>query len=135
MLAFRAGAQTSSVNAFSPYTMYGIGEMNTPVPCRCGRWAASGAARTQGGRRQSAQSGFVQHCAAKSFLFDFGVEGQNFYNSQRVTGEEKHTAYNAFNIRDVALSFRWPETRARIESDALQFGRLSHALRPSVFFR
>ncbi len=30
LLPFAAGAQTSSVNAFSPYTMYGIGEMNTP---------------------------------------------------------------------------------------------------------
>ena len=25
-----AAAQTSSINAFSPYTMYGIGEVNTP---------------------------------------------------------------------------------------------------------
>ena len=25
-----AWAQTSSINAFSPYTMYGIGEQNTP---------------------------------------------------------------------------------------------------------
>lgn len=30
MIPCAAAAQTSSINAFSPYTMYGIGEQNTP---------------------------------------------------------------------------------------------------------
>ena len=30
MLPYAVSAQTSSINAFSPYTMYGIGEINTP---------------------------------------------------------------------------------------------------------
>ena len=30
MFPFAVSAQTSSINAFSPYTMYGIGEQNTP---------------------------------------------------------------------------------------------------------
>ena len=30
MIPYASAAQTSSINAFSPYTMYGIGEQNTP---------------------------------------------------------------------------------------------------------
>ena len=29
MIPYASAAQTSSINAFSPYTMYGIGEQNT----------------------------------------------------------------------------------------------------------
>ena len=30
LLPSTAAAQSSSINAFSPYSMYGIGELNTP---------------------------------------------------------------------------------------------------------
>lgn len=35
-----AMAQTSSINAFSPYSMYGIGELQTPGVVASGRWEA-----------------------------------------------------------------------------------------------
>ena len=34
MLPYAVSAQTSSINAFSPYTMYGIGEINTGLRLR-----------------------------------------------------------------------------------------------------
>ncbi len=105
LLPFAAGAQTSSVNAFSPYTMYGIGEMNTPGTLPMRTMGGVGVAVRKVGDVNLLNPASYSIAPQKSFLFDFGVEGQNFYNSQRVTGEEKHTAYNTFNIRDVALQF------------------------------
>ncbi len=39
----------------------------------------------------------------KTFLFNFGLEGQNYYNSQKVDGMSKSTAYNTFNFHDIAF--------------------------------
>ncbi len=105
-----AGAQTSSVNAFSPYTMYGIGELNTPGTLPMRSMGGVGVAVRKVGDINLLNPASYSIAPQKSFLFDFGVEGQNFYNSQFVSDEtnglsEKHTAYNTFNIRDIALQF------------------------------
>ena len=39
----------------------------------------------------------------KSFLFSFGLEGQNYYNSQKVDNVSKNTAYNTLNFHDIAF--------------------------------
>ena len=39
----------------------------------------------------------------KTFLFNFGLEGQNYYNAQRLDGVNRTTAYNTFNFHDVAF--------------------------------
>ncbi len=105
-----AGAQTSSVNAFSPYTMYGIGELNTPGTLPMRSMGGVGVAVRKVGDINLLNPASYSIAPQKSFLFDFGVEGQNFYNSQFVSDEanglsEKHTAYNTFNVRDIALQF------------------------------
>lgn len=105
LLPVAAGAQTSSVNAFSPYTMYGIGEMNTPGTLPMRSMGGVGVAVREVGDINLLNPASYSISPQKSFLFDFGVEGQNFYNSQQVAGEAKHTAYNTFNIRDIALRF------------------------------
>ncbi|MDE5963131.1 MAG: hypothetical protein K2G58_03745, partial [Alistipes sp.] len=104
-LPVAVGAQTSSVNAFSPYTMYGIGEMNTPGTLPMRSMGGVGVAVRKVGDVNLLNPASYSISPQKSFLFDFGVEGQNYYNSQRVAGQEKSTAYNTFNIRDVALQF------------------------------
>ncbi len=110
LLPVAAGAQTSSVNAFSPYTMYGIGEMNTPGTLPMRSMGGVGVAVRKVGDINLLNPASYSIAPQKSFLFDFGVEGQNFYNSQFVPDEtnrlaEKHTAYNTFNIRDIAIQF------------------------------
>ena len=106
LVPFAVEAQTSSINAFSPYTMYGIGELNTP---------GSVAMRSMGGAGVAVRSintiNLLNPAAnsiapRKSFLFDFGVEGQNYYNSQTIENKTKNGTYNTFNIRDIA--FRMP---------------------------
>ena len=103
LLPAAAAAQTSSVNAFSPYTMYGIGEINTPGTVTTRSMGGVGVAVRRMGDMNLLNPASYSMAPQKSFFFDFGVEGQNFYNAQMFDGERKRTAYNSFNFRDIAL--------------------------------
>lgn len=99
-------AQTSSINAFSPYTMYGIGELNMPGTAMTRSMGGAGVALRSANSLNLMNPASLSVAPQKSFMFDFGVEGQNFYNRQTLNAEKKKTAYNTFNFRDVA--FRMP---------------------------
>ena len=98
-----AAAQTSSINAFSPYTMYGIGEVNTPGTLQMRSMGGVGVAMRSTGVVNLLHP--AAYCAAqpKTFLFNFGLEGQNYYNSQTINNVNKSTVYNTFNFHDVAF--------------------------------
>lgn len=94
-------AQSSSLNAYSPYTFYGIGDIHNE---------GIAVTRAMGG----ASIGFRNYLyintlnpasyssvRSNSFLSNFDMEGQNFYAS---TSTAK-TSYNTFNVRDIAISF------------------------------
>ena len=98
-----ASAQTSSINAFSPYTMYGIGEVNTPGTLPMRSMGGVGVAMRSTGVVNLLNPAGFSAAPQKTFLFNFGLEGQNYYNSQKVAGESKHTAYNTFNFHDIAF--------------------------------
>lgn len=102
-------AQTSSINAFSPYTMYGIGELNTPGTLPTRSMGGVGVAMRSAGTINLLNPAAYSAAPQKSFLFDFGLEGQNYYNSQRLDGVAKKTAYNTFNFHDIA--FQMPLAR------------------------
>lgn len=101
-----AKAQTSSINAFSPYTMYGIGELNTPGNVAMRSMGGAGVAVRSINTINLLNPAANSIAPQKSFLFDFGVEGQNYYNSQTVENATKKGVYNTFNFRDIA--FRMP---------------------------
>ena len=109
LLPAAAAAQTSSVNAFSPYTMYGIGEMNTPGTLPMRSMGGVGVALRRVGDINLLNPASYSVSPQKSFLFDFGVEGQNYYNAQKVEGVQKKSAHNSLNFRDIALQL--PITR------------------------
>ena len=50
MIPYASAAQTSSINAFSPYTMYGIGEQNTPGTLPMRSMGGVGVALSEDGR-------------------------------------------------------------------------------------
>lgn len=102
-----AMAQTSSINAFSPYSMYGIGELQTPGVT---------AQRSMGGVGLGMRSTMMVNplnpaaysmTPRQGFLFDFGVEGVNFYNRQQKYADGgqsvSRTSYNTFNFHDIAF--------------------------------
>lgn len=94
-------AQENSLNAFSPYTLYGVGELHTP---------GTVAQRSMGGVGVAMQSNLVYNplnpaalgnTMQQSFIFNFGAEGQNFYSKQG----DKKTSFNTVNVRDIAIQF------------------------------
>lgn len=103
LLPTLAAAQTSSINAFSPYTMYGIGELNTPGTLSMRSMGGAGVAQRNTSTINLLNPAAYSVMARKSFLFNFGVEGQNYYNSQTVSDVQKKTAYNTFNFHDIAF--------------------------------
>lgn len=103
LLPLAAGAQTSSINAFSPYTMYGIGELNTPGTLPMRSMGGAGVAMRGTGVMNLLNPASYSSAPQKSFLFNFGLEGQNYYNAQTVEGQSKRSAYNTFNFHDVAF--------------------------------
>ena len=106
-----AEAQTSSVNAYSPYSMYGPGELLTPGNVQMRSMGGVGI-----GMRTATQINTLNPAAAstiprKSFLFDVGIDGTHYRNSQpkfAADGTYSHkakTAYNTANIHNISLSF------------------------------
>ncbi len=109
-LPMGAAAQTltSSINTYSPYSMYGLGELATQ---------GNTAMRSMGGvgvAMQSTISVNLLNPAAyantpqKSFLFDFAVDAGHFRNAQTkygATTSEVKTAYNSVNFHEIAFQF------------------------------
>ena len=109
-----AWGQTSSINAFSPYSMYGLGELRTPGTLQTRSMGGVGV-----GMRNAAAVNLLNPAAysavrPKSFLFDFGLEGQCFYNSQKYYGQTLNTSYYTVNFHDIA--FQLPIAKQRLSS-------------------
>lgn len=95
-----AWGQMSSLNAFSPYTMYGIGDM-----------AVGGSAfnRAMGGAGIAVRDPYTFNyrnpasmsiMPRQSAIFNFAGEGKNIYPADG----KNSTAYNTFNIHDLGLA-------------------------------
>lgn len=102
-------AQTSSINAFSPYSMYGIGELSTPGTLSERSMGGVGVAMRSTSAVNVLNPAAYSATRQKSFLFNFGVEGQNYYNSQQNGDATLKTSYNTFNFHDIAIQL--PLTR------------------------
>lgn len=95
-----AVAQDASLNTYSPYTFYGIGDIHNE---------GIAVTRAMGG----AAMGFRNYIyvnplnpasyssvRSNSFLSNFDMEGQNFY----IRTTDAKTSFNTFNVRDIAMS-------------------------------
>ncbi len=89
--------------------MYGIGELNTPGTLQMRSMGGAGVAMRGTGTVNLLNPAALSAVPQKSFLFNFGVEGQNYYNAQTVDATRKTTAYNTFNFHDIA--FQLPLTK------------------------
>ena len=94
-------AQTSSINAFSPYTCYGLGDISTPGTAYLRSMGGIGVAFRNQVMINYMNPASYSAAGQKSFLFNFGMEGQNFY----LKSQNTKNSYNTFNVRDVAIEF------------------------------
>ena len=110
LLPLAAEAQTSSINAYSPYSMYGPGELLTPgnVQMRAMGGIGIGLRTTnQVNTQNPAAASFIPR---KSFLFDVSFDGTHYRNNQMkfdASGAESgkvKTAYNTANIHNISFA-------------------------------
>ena len=94
-------AQNSGLNTFSPYTMYGLGDLSTPGTASLRSMGGAGVAYSSPFSINYLNPAASSTMRRESFLFNFGLEGQNFYNSSN----NSKNSHNTFNIRDVAVQF------------------------------
>lgn len=109
LLPMGAMAQTltSSINTYSPYSMYGLGELATPGNVAMRSMGGVGVAMWSGGMVNILNPAGYGATPRQSFLFNFGIEGAHYQNSQQkytsgANGKSK-TAYNSINIHDIAF--------------------------------
>ncbi len=77
-----AEAQTSATNAFSPYSMYGIGELNTQGTLPMRSMGGMGVAWRSTSMSNLLNPAGYSATLRKSFIFNFGAEGMHIMNSQ-----------------------------------------------------
>lgn len=103
-VSFSASAQESSINAFSPFSMYGIGEIKSQGTLPQRSMGGAGVALRSLSTINLLNPASYSAALPRSVLFNFGLEGQNFYNSQmQADGTMKKTSYCTFNFHDIAL--------------------------------
>ncbi|MDR2813820.1 MAG: outer membrane protein transport protein [Prevotellaceae bacterium] len=91
----------SSINTYSPYSMYGMGDIAQP-----GLTATGSMGGITTGVRESRQIDYVNPAGASArdsltFVLDFGGEMKNFYSKTSTL----NTSYNTANFRHIAFAF------------------------------
>ena len=104
-----AAAQTlfSSVGTYSPYSMYGMGELVAPGNAIQRAMGGVGVAMYTSNMTNTMNPASFGFTPRQSFLFDFGIEAGHYRNNQTKYGNSGNTtvktAYNSVNIHDIAF--------------------------------
>ena len=106
-----AAAQENSLGAYSPYTMYGLGDLNrSPISNFVGMGGASIGFRNDGFdnngdlRLNVSNPASLSGLPGQSFIFDVGLAGSNRYLSQRSTSGLLKTSFNTFNFNNISIA-------------------------------
>lgn len=91
----------SSINAFSPYTFYGIGDLSVQGPAFLRGMGGAGAGYRNSTHVNTLNPASISAVYRNSFLFHLDTEGRNFYSST----VDKKTSHNTFNFNNFALQF------------------------------
>ena len=107
-----AAAQTlaSSVNTYSPYSMYGMGELAVKGNTIQRALGGVGVAMWSNTMANALNPAAFAITPQQAFLFNFGLEGGHFRNKQTkygATNRTVETAYNSINIHDIAFRCLW----------------------------
>lgn len=101
-----AMAQSSSINAFSPYTFYSLGDMSDQGTTMLRSMGGAGVAFHNPISINYLNPASYSSVGQKSFILNVGLEGKNFYLKEKnAQGTTRNTSFNTFNIRDIAILF------------------------------
>ena len=110
-LPAQTSAQGSSVNAYSPYTMFGIGELGTMGNTAQRAMGGVGVAWRSGQMVSMLNPAGYSATFPKSFIFDFSAEGnflqnrQRKYDSANAYQRTAKNAKNTINFHELAIQF------------------------------
>ena len=90
----------SSLSVFSPYTMYGLGDLSVGGNVSSRLMGGAGVAVRQGDKFNYLNPASMSAIPQKSAIFNFAGEGINTYLSSK----QSSTSYNSFNLHDVGLA-------------------------------
>ena len=93
-------AQNSSINAYSPYSFFGLGDFSTQGTANLRAMGGAGVAYREATTINYMNPASYSSIRRKSALFNVGLEGQNFY----LKNSDTKSSFNTFNIRDVAFA-------------------------------
>ena len=106
----KAQTLTSSVNTYSPYSMYGLGELATPGTTMQRSMGGVGVAMFSSTTVNVMNPAAFGYTPRQSFLFNFEVDGAHYQNEQTKFSDSASrnvkTAYNTINIHNI--SFQMP---------------------------
>lgn len=98
---------SSSINTYSPYSMYGLGEIATPGNSAMRSMGGVGVAMFSPGMVNLLNPAAYGNMNRKTFLFDFGVDAGHYRNSQTkyASGSTSSvkTAYNSVSFHEIAF--------------------------------
>jgi hypothetical protein len=104
-------AQESSLGTYSPYTMYGIGNLNRSFQSAfAGMGGASIGFRNHGFDDQGdirlnlSNPASLSALVPASFIFDVGMVGTNQYLSQQSSAQLLRTSFNSFNVSNISMA-------------------------------
>jgi hypothetical protein len=100
----------AAVTAYSPYTMFGIGELQTIGTAQMRAMGGAGVAWRSTQAPNIVNPAGYSATAPKSFLFNVGMEGNFLQNRQKQYSGEKYTGIakngkNSVNIHEIAVQF------------------------------
>ncbi len=112
-LPIASRAQESSINTYSPYTMYGLGNLNrSPFSAFAGMGGASIGFRNGGQfdmmgdiRLNISNPASLSAVPKGSFIFDVGLTGSNIYMRQQSAEGMLRTSFNTFNFNNISIAF------------------------------
>ncbi|MFI3289671.1 MAG: hypothetical protein SNH55_05110 [Rikenellaceae bacterium] len=98
-----AQTQLQVVNTFSPYTMYGLGELQTQGTLQTRSMGGAGVAQRSPSSINLLNPASYSMAIRRGVLFDFGLEGSSYFSTQNVGDVERNSTYTTANFHDIAL--------------------------------
>lgn len=99
--AVSARGQSSSLNTFSPYTFYGLGDLAQPGTAQTHSMGSVGVAMRSQVHLNYLNPAAYSAVPRQSFLLNFGMQGANYYLKTKA----RKTSYNTYNLHDVGVMF------------------------------
>ncbi len=94
-----------SINTYSPYSIYGLGELSTPGTIFTRSMGGAGVAMRSPADINLLNPASYSASLHRSVLFNYGMEASNYFNTQMMNGKKVYNSYASGNIHDIALQF------------------------------